>query len=204
VTAPAVQLEADGDPYLPVKPKTEDWCTPPEILDPVRRIFGGTIDFDPCSNPHSIVGAKREVMLPTWNSGTWDWAPGRRELVIFGDGLEVPWLGNAFFNPPYSPKPMGEFMRRALVYAPPRDTPCASSIGFVPSKTSGKAWQDSVPGAQAVCFLNRRVRHLMPDGSLGDGAPFHQALVLWTSSRELVHCFCLELDGRLGHVMVPA
>lgn len=189
MTEPAKAL-----PYLPVKAKTEDWCTPPEILEAVRDVFEGRIDFDPCSNPYSVVGAQRRVMLPKWA----DSEAARGEDVVIGDGLEVPWAGYVFFNPPYSHVLLGRFMARAARTALGG---AGHGIGLVPSKTDIGAWHESVPASAAVCFLKGRVKHLLPDGTQADPATFSQSLVLWTPSRELTHRFALRLDGKLGDVM---
>lgn len=195
-------------PYLPVKAKTEDWCTPPEILDAIRDAFGGAIDLDPCSNPYSVVGAEHEVMLPSWQE-PWDdlrralpppglISPRGRRSITWGDGLEHPWAGNVFFNPPYSHVLMGRFMARAVRLA---RGGAGHAIGLVPSKTDVAVWHENVVAAPAVCFLKGRLRHLLPDGTPAQPATFSQSLVLWTSSRELVHRFALRLDGKVGDVM---
>lgn len=66
---------------------TNDLCTPPAVLDAVRRM--GPIILDPCSNPWSTVGA----------AVAWD---GANETV---DGLLRWWSdageGIVFCNPPY-------------------------------------------------------------------------------------------------------
>lgn len=49
---------------------SNDWCTPPEVLDPVHRF--ASIAFDPFSNPYSLVGAARSVKPPE-NSLVMDW-----------------------------------------------------------------------------------------------------------------------------------
>lgn len=191
--------------YMPTSAKTEDWGTPAELVGAVRTIFGGEIDVDPCSNPWSIVGARREVMLPAWREtveATRQQAAFHfaERLVTFGDGLVEPWAGNVYLNPPYNWRGLSAFMRRAAAYAR-FDT---SSIMLAPSKTSLKGWQESVPRAAAVCFIDGRVEFRVPGTGETETAPFSSALILWTSSRELVHRFCWQLDGKLGHVMRPA
>lgn len=199
-------------PYMPTKAGTEDWCTPAEVLEPVRRVFGGHIDLDPCSNPHSIVCARRSVMLPKWREAYERKAVGEvltqrvlasigeAEEVIFADGLEVAWRGSTYVNPPYSAKPLGAFMAKASLEAR-RGVP---TIMLTPSKTDLRAWQAHVPSAAAICFIKGRLDFIVPGGTgsaCGTSAPMATALVLWTTSRELVHRFALELDGKLGHVV---
>ena len=37
--------------------ETDEWCTPPEIADPLVEFFHGPVDVDPCSNIRSIIRA---------------------------------------------------------------------------------------------------------------------------------------------------
>lgn len=183
-----------AQPYMPVKAKLEDQNTPERILAPVRRIFGGEIDFDPCGNPTSIVGAKRQIWLQKWAEGrTWSGGVVLPPDVTVGDGLEVPWAGSTFVNPPYSARILTAFMRRAREAAR-RGVP---TIMLTKVKLI-KGWHENVRAAPAVCFIDGR---LVFGGAGGECAPFDCALVLWTESRELVNRFALELDGKLGDVM---
>jgi hypothetical protein len=60
------------------------WCTPPEILEVVRKAFGGSIILDPCSNPEATVGAAVNYALP------------------MQDGLLADWdYKSVFVNPPF-------------------------------------------------------------------------------------------------------
>jgi hypothetical protein len=186
---------------MPTKAAVEDWTTPGEVLEPVHEIFGGHIDFDPCGNPASQVGAKKQVWLPKWTGyrpateDQSDECAAPPEGVVFGDGLDlgVPWSGSTFINPPYDAKTLGAFMARARREAE-RGVP---SIMLTKIKLV-KGWNEHVPAAPAVCFLGQR---LVFGGGGGESAPFDCALILWTRSRELVHRFALELDGRFGDVM---
>src|ERR1035437_1361292 len=69
--------------------QSNDFCTPPELVAPIKEFFEGTIDLDPCSNKFSTVGAVTQWCLPT-NSLK------RRWKVTKG-------LTKAFVNPPYAP-----------------------------------------------------------------------------------------------------
>ena len=62
----------------------KDWCTPPKYVEAVKAVFGGAIELDPCSNPHSIVGAETEYYPPRV------------------DGLKASWhYRTIYVNPPY-------------------------------------------------------------------------------------------------------
>jgi hypothetical protein len=191
----AVAPSGPARPYMPTKAAVEDWTTPLEVLEPVRRIFGGTIDFDPCGNPSSIVGAKRQVWLPKWC--VLPEAPFFKVVppdVIEGDGLELPWTGNTFINSPYDWRTLTAFMKRAREHADSGD----SAILLTKVKTGLKGWQQHVPAAPAVCFIDGRLTF---GGGGGESAPFDCALILWTRDRELVHRFAWYLDGKHGDVM---
>jgi hypothetical protein len=198
--APAPEL-APARAYMP-KASCEDWTTPQEIADVVRRIFDGRIDLDPASNPHSIVGAEREVWLPKWADQ--ELAAGGPNAVlssriVVGDGLKIPWVGNVYTNPPYG-RGLDDFMHQARRAGLHHTDGEASVIMLAPSKTSRQCWQQTVPSARAVCFIYGRLEYSLPDGTKTN-APFSSALILWTRDAELVHRFAYYLDDKHGHVM---
>jgi hypothetical protein len=96
---------------------SEHWCSPVEVLDPVREF--APIAFDPFSNPYSIVGAAREIMLPE-DSLLLDW----------------PLDGLIFCNPPYGDalldcaRKIGEQAARGC-----------EIITLVPARLDTKWWQ---------------------------------------------------------------
>lgn len=67
--------------------KSDSWCSPPEIADPLEEFHGGPVDVDPCSNPRSIIRAR---------------------LALESGGLVLPWRLSkpvdytAYENNPYS------------------------------------------------------------------------------------------------------
>ena len=67
-----------------VNSQSVDWCTPKKYVNAAKRVFGGRIALDPCSNEWSIVGAEREDSLPE------------------RDGLTDSWdFPTIYVNPPY-------------------------------------------------------------------------------------------------------
>lgn len=206
---------AQAQPYMPTKAAVEDWTTPEEVLVPVRKVFGGEIDFDPCGNPMSIVGAKRQVWLPKWlgirvmKPSPLPPEPTQEQIdryinppvvlerakppdVILGDGLFHGWSGSTFVNPPYDAKTLAAFMARARAAAA-RGVP----VIMLTKLKLTKGWHASVPAAPAVCFIDHRLTF---GGGNGDSAPFDCALILWTQSRTLVNRFALEMEC-LGDTM---
>lgn len=60
---------------------TDDWYTPPYIID----ALGLTYDLDPCSPPGGL-----------------PWIPAAQHYTEADDGLIQPWHGRVWLNPPYS------------------------------------------------------------------------------------------------------
>lgn len=61
-----------------------EWYTPPEIIEAVIVLFGGTIDLDPCSNSHTDPNV-----------------PALEHFTREDDGLTRAWHGRVYMNPPY-------------------------------------------------------------------------------------------------------
>lgn len=117
----------------------DDWNTPTWVLEAVRKFASGTIGLDPCSNSSSVVGAKKSFIKED-NSLVRDWG---------GYGL-------VFINPPYSRELFIPFSAK-IVEEAAKDV---EIIALVPTNCETKAWQDYLWKANAICFLNRRVKFL--------------------------------------------
>ena len=64
----------------------DEWYTPPEIIDLVRQVFGGTIDLDPASCDYAQT-----------------WIKANSYYTIQTNGLAHSWKADSvFLNPPYS------------------------------------------------------------------------------------------------------
>lgn len=51
--------EREGCPATGASLRTSDeWCSPPEIADPLAEFFHGPVDVDPCSNSRSLIQAR--------------------------------------------------------------------------------------------------------------------------------------------------
>lgn len=101
-----------------VHSQSHHWCTPPQYVAAVKRVFGGEIGLDPCSNHESVVNAKCEFMLPET------------------DGLAEEWnFPSIYVNPPYgADRARGE--RRSATGSPnallrERSTDLRSSRSFL-------------------------------------------------------------------------
>ena len=150
---------------------SQDWCTPPKYVTPIRQFFGGTIALDPCSNQHSIVGADVEYFLPST------------------DGLLESWdYPTIFVNPPYGRDAtrgttIKNWLRRC---AEAHEEHNSEVLALVPVATNTLHWKHYVFGAAtAIAFLyDTRLRFLIHGKDDGKGAPMSCALVYWGSLYE--------------------
>lgn len=144
----------------------DDWCTPRWVLDEIES-FSGAIDFDPCSNAGSLVGARKA------------------SFDISSDGLNNPWhpWGVTYVNPPYS-KPNLELWSDKVVKEYKKDK-AREVFLLIPAAVSTKWWfRNVVKEATAVCFYNRRIKFVNPDTGKPQGSgKFNNALVYYGAGK---------------------
>lgn len=118
----------------------ESWATPPEAIEPVRKVFGGWIDLDPCSfkQANRIVQAKDYC----------DLSAGR-------DGLVEDWAKRTFLNPPYCRK-VGAWLERADHFA--GSLYDFNTIALV-NATPDSSWFRPLWN-WPICFAFKRIRFL--------------------------------------------
>lgn len=114
----------------------KDWNTPPKYVEPIREFFGGKIDFDPCSNEHSLVDASVNVVYP------------------FQDGLKEDWnYKKIFVNPPYG-RSDGTSLYSWFSKAVQEYNHEKEIIFLVPVATNTKHFKDIIfTQFTSVCFL---------------------------------------------------
>lgn len=138
----------------------EGWTTPPQILEPLYKVVGGTFDLDPCSPVRS--GPKAPVRA-------------RVRYIAEDDSLKLPWIGKVFMNPPY-----GRVLPKWTAKARVEVQAGRSSVvfGLIPARTDTRWWHTDVAGHADVWLLRGRL-------AFGDGvqpAPFPSAIVVWAAS----------------------
>jgi hypothetical protein len=155
-----------------VKTGSQHWGTPGKYIEAVKRVFGGMVALDPCSNRYSLVKAETEYRLP------------------HHDGLKASWaFPTIFVNPPYGiDRERGTSIRHWLercVLAHREHG--AEIIALVPVATNTGHWKKHVFGeATAVCFLyDTRLRFLVNGRDEGKGAPMSCAMIYWGKNYRL-------------------
>ncbi len=123
--------------------KNDEWLTPPEI---VRAL--GEFDLDPCS----------PVVRP--------WDTAKRHFTQHDNGLEQPWHGRVWLNPPFGREAV-KWLRKMVKHG--------HGIALIPARTETAMFYECVWGAaHAVCFMKGRPHFHYVDGRralANSGAP---------------------------------
>lgn len=151
---------------------SDSLCTPRLIRDRLYELWGGPPGCDPCSNPHSIIGARRELY----------------EL-----GLQLPWYddkrkpADTYQNHPYS---INDPWAAKAVYEM-RIGNVRELVVLCMTATS-TAWWSTFMGyrvnPRVIC--TKRLKFLGPDGvPLKSGARFDTSLIYYPSRRSRIAKF---------------
>lgn len=159
-------------------PARTDWCTPSEVLNPLREF--APIDLDPCSNANSIVGAEQSISLPGDGLAD-DWICGPRSIV--------------YCNPPYG-RQIGPWIQKCALVGSGN----GNVVALIPASTDTRWWHNHVAHAAAICFWRGRLKFVGAEA----GAKFPSALVLWTWREVSMAARFRQIFSAHGHVMVPA
>ena len=118
---------------------SDEWMTPPEIVERARVVLG-RIDLDPAS---SVLAQK--VVKAKWF------------LTKEVDGLSVGWRGNIFMNPPYSRGLFDAFVGQLIESQP------EAWLIVVNNVTETHTGQRLLDCADLVCFPRGRIAFLGPN-----------------------------------------
>lgn len=105
---------------------TDTWLTPLWLFD-----YLGEFDFDPCPFPDHQTA----------------------KVLHIGDGLETPWQGKVWCNPPYSD--VGTWLDKLAEHG--------YGTALVFNRCDTKVFQKHLRMADSVFFLSGRVKFLRPD-----------------------------------------
>lgn len=119
---------------------SDEWATPDDVFQWLDEQFG--FDLDVCASRHNHKCS--------------------RYFTRETDGLSQEWTGFCWMNPPYG-RPMNAWMRKAVTAA----NAGATVVCLVPARTDTQWWQNNVPAAAEVWFLDGRVKFIKhrPDGT---------------------------------------
>ena len=137
---------------LPNQGITQDWVSPPEILETLLMQF----DLDPCC-PGTMPWVTAQTM--------WSNAEEVSNPVIRQDGLGREWFGRVWLNPPYG-RGIETWMRKMRDHG--------SGVSLIAARTETKWFEDFVwKGAHSVFFFYGRLHYHRPDGARARGNAGH-------------------------------
>jgi len=118
--------------------QSDDWYTPPEMLAALNEHF----DLDPCS------------------PGAGHWVPASCVYTKQDNGLEQPWRGFVWMNPPFGGR-NGHlpWLEKFLAHG--------NGIALVRAYTSAGWFHDWAVKADAMLFPRGKTKFVRPDGSIG-------------------------------------
>jgi hypothetical protein len=128
-----------GGHTKPVGGISDEWITPKWVFEPL-----GEFDLDPCASPSQPWPIARESFA----------LPER-------DGLNEPWFGRVWLNPPYGPR-TGEWLSLLADHA--------NGIALIFARTETRMFHRYVwEQASSVFFFWNRLTFHRPDGTQGRG-----------------------------------
>jgi len=107
----------------------QDWCTPACVLERVRKV--GPIELDPCTSAENPCGAAAYYQL---------------------NGLDLPWWGLAYCNPPYG-RELPRWAKKVVEEAQSG----VEIIMLAASRTDTRWWGLAFEASQACAFWKGRL-----------------------------------------------
>ena len=150
------KIKESKKPHVAFNSGENEWYTPPEYISAAREVMQ-SIDLDPASSDiaNKTVKAKKyytEAM----------------------DGLNLPWSGRVWMNPPYSSDKIGRFVDKLTDELPNIE----QAIVLVNNATETAWFCKLVDASSAVCFPRGRVKFIDVNGE-SSGAPLQGQAVLY-------------------------
>jgi ParB family chromosome partitioning protein len=121
-----------------------EWFTPPAWIELARQVLG-EIDLDPASH----VLAQERVQAKTF-------------FTIADNGLERPWFGRVWLNPPYHRALLAPFVDKAVAECANGNV--SQAILLTHNYTDTEWFHTAARAAQTICFPRGRIHFLAPSG----------------------------------------
>lgn len=148
-------LEMVRKPHVAYNSGNNEWYTPSEFIEAARAVMG-EINLDPASSEIANKTVKADHIY-----------------TVEDNGLEKPWFGNVWLNPPYASDLIGKFAEKVVNEL----GNIKQAIVLVNNATETEWFYGMVTNATAVCFPKSRVKFYTPDGKTG--APLQGQAIIY-------------------------
>lgn len=152
--------------------KTDEWYTPAYVFDALGVVF----DLD-VAHP---AGLKTDV--PCKN-------------IITQESLQKQWSGFVWMNPPFGG-------RMGLVPWLDKFFDHGNGVALTPDRTSAPWWQSAARKADAILFVDGKIKFVKPDGTIGKSPG--TGTTLFAIGAQGVKALKNAQSADLGWLMVPA
>ena len=130
----------------------DEWYTPRQYVDAALSVMGG-IDLDPASHPVASC-----------------WIDSHRYFTKEDDGLQHPWVGRIWLNPPYSQPAISMFVDKLISEF--QNGNATEAICLTHSNSDTKWFHALANSATCLCLTRGRIRFLF-HGTDKKKAPTH-------------------------------
>ena len=148
-------LEMVRKPHVAYNSGNNEWYTPSEYIEAARAVMG-EINLDPASSEIANKTVKADHIY-----------------TVEDNGLEKPWFGNVWLNPPYAIDLIGKFAEKVVNEL----GNIKQAIVLVNNATETEWFYGMVTNATAICFPKSRVKFYTPDGKTG--APLQGQAIIY-------------------------
>ena len=155
---PETAAEKLNKPHVANNSGENEWYTPAIYIEAARRVMG-SIDTDPASSDI----ANDTVKAKTYHT-------------VEDNGLEQPWSGNVWMNPPYAQPLVAEFSE--ALSAKYESGEITQACVLVNNATETTWFQRMMGVCTAICFLRGRVKFIDKEGK-STGAPLQGQAILY-------------------------
>ena len=158
ITARQVEAVVEKRAHVANNSGENEWYTPPAFTAAAREVMGG-IDLDPAS----CETANANVQAAQFYTAS-------------DNGLEQPWSGRVWMNPPYAQPLIAEFCGSLIKHIACQTVTQACVLVNNGTET---AWgQQLIANASAVCFPKSRIRFIDKEGK-PSGAPLQGPMICY-------------------------
>lgn len=158
------QMEPLFMPHVSHNSGNNEWYTPAEYVEAARQVMGA-IDLDPASSHAANKVVQAETIYTAED-----------------DGLNHPWHGRMWLNPPYAKDLVNDFADKLAHHCQNGDV--TEAIILVNNATETAWFSRLVEVANAIIFPQGRVRYWQPDGRTGE--PLQGQAILYSGPKPMV------------------